>query len=154
MTIKNQADKTKNIKALLSTLWIFAVLNYLYCDVLALMDPTTLNQVIKGSVGGIKVTQEFLLGASVLMEISMSMVLLSRVLSYRANRLANIIAGTITTLVQISSLFFGTKPTPYYIFFSVIEISTTAFIVWYAFKWSNPQSTVNNHSVRLEGAKC
>jgi hypothetical protein len=118
------------------------------------MDPTTLNQVIKGSVGGIKVTQEFLLGASVLMEISMSMVLLSRVLSYRANRLANIIAGTIMTLVQISSLFFGTKPTSYYIFFSAIEISTTAFIVWYAYKWFDPQSTVNNHSVRLEGAKC
>lgn len=144
----------KNEKALLSTLWIFAVLNYLYCDVLTLMDPTTLNQVIKGSVGGIKVTQEFLFGASVLMEISMSMVLLSRVLNQRANRITNIAAGIITTLVQISSLFFGTKPTPYYIFFSVIEDSTTAFIVWYAFKWASAKSMANNHSARLEGAKC
>jgi hypothetical protein len=154
MTIGNPVDEAKGIKALLSTLWIFTVLNYLYCDVLALMDPTTLNQVIKGSVGGIKVTQEFLLGASVLMEISMSMVLLSRVLGYQANRFANILAGTITTLVQISSLFFGTKPTPFYIFFSVIENSTTAFIVWYALKWANPEATINKRSLRLEDVKC
>lgn len=154
MAIDRQADEGEKIKALLSTLWIFAVLNYLYCDVLSLFDPSTLNQLIKGSAGEIKVTQEFLMGASVLMEISMSMVLLSRVLSRRANRITNIAAGIITTLVQISSLFFGTKPTIYYIFFSVIEISTTAFIAWYAFEWASPQSTTSNHSLSLEGIEC
>jgi hypothetical protein len=154
MAIDRQADEGEKIKALLSTLWIFAVLNYLYCDVLSLFDPSTLNQLIKGSAGGIKVTQEFLLGASVLMEISMSMVLLSRLLNNRTNRITNIAAGTVTTLVQISSLFFGTKPTPYYVFFSVIEISTTAFIVWYASKWAIPKSSTNEHSVSLEEVKC
>ena len=68
------------------------------------------------------------------------MVLLSRVLKYGANRWANIIAGTIMTLVQISSLFFGTAPTTYYMFFSVIEVVCTAFIVWYAWKWTNPEA--------------
>ena len=77
------------------------MLNYLYCDVLGLMDPNFLKQLLTGNVGGIQFTQGFLLGAGMLMEISMAMVLLSRVLGYRANRWANIVAGVITTAVQI-----------------------------------------------------
>jgi len=129
----------KDKKALLSTLWIFAVLNCLYCDVLGLMDPTLLAQYLSGKVGGMRITEGFLLGGSVLMEISIAMVLLSRVLGYRANRLANIIAGTLTTLVQCASLFVGSAPTMYYAFFSVIEIACTLFITVYAWRWRLPE---------------
>jgi hypothetical protein len=101
-SIKKIAEMDMKVK--LSTLWIFAILNYLYCDVVGLMDSELLTQYMTGSVGGMHITQEFLLGASVLMEISIAMVLLSRVLKYKANRFANIIAGTITTLVQFSTL--------------------------------------------------
>jgi hypothetical protein len=124
----------KDRKVILSTLWIFVTLNYLYCDVLSVMDPNVLNQLIQGDLGFVKVTPEFLLGGSILMEIPMLMVLLSRVLKYRANRWVNIIAGTIKTLVQVSSLFLGSL-TLYYAFFSVVEIATTSFIVWYAWTW-------------------
>lgn len=128
------STKTTTMESRLSTLWIFVMFNYLYCDVLALMDAESLKGFLNGNVGGIEVTQGFLLSASILMEIPMAMVLLSRVLNYRANRWANIIAGTLMTVVQISSLFFGSSPTAFYLFFSVIEISCTAFIVWYAWK--------------------
>jgi hypothetical protein len=30
----------------------------------------------------------------------------------------------------------------YYVFFSIVEISTTALIVWYAWTWSHPESGV------------
>lgn len=126
-----------------SVIWIFVVLNYLYCDVVSLMDPVLLNQYITGIVGGMQITPGFLLAAAVLMEISISMVLLSRILDYRANRCANIIAGTITTLIQAATLFAGT-PASYYLFFSVIEISSTAYIVWYAWKWTNSSNTLNH----------
>jgi hypothetical protein len=56
----------------------------------------------------------------------------------------NILAGTIMTLVQISSLFAGTKPTSYYILFSIIEISTTTFIVAYAMLWKNKEEIICN----------
>jgi hypothetical protein len=115
-----------NMKAKLSTLWIFATLNYLYCDVMTLTDP------VKSAP--VEMTQGFLLGASVLMEIPIGMVLLSRILKYRAGRLANIIAGTIMTAVQLVTLFVGT-PTKYYVFFSTVEIACTALIVWYAWNW-------------------
>jgi threonine/homoserine/homoserine lactone efflux protein len=85
-----------------------------------------------------------LLGAAILMEIPISMVLLSRVLKYGANRWANMIAGAIMTAVQFSSLFFGSSPTIYYIFFSILEIACTALIVWYAWKWANPESSPRN----------
>ena len=74
------------------------------------------------------------------METSIAMVLLSRVLKYRANRWANIIVGTINTAAVSLSLFAtGTMPTLYYMFFAAIEIPCTLFIVWYAWKWRNPE---------------
>lgn len=125
----------KDRKMLLSTLWIFAMLNYLYCDVFGLMDPKLLKEIMSGVVGGgLELTQGFLLGASILMEIPIAMVILSRVLKHGLNRWFNIIAGIIMMLVQIVSLFMGT-PTSYYVFFSIVEISCTAFIVWYAWSW-------------------
>ncbi|MCE1255533.1 MAG: DUF6326 family protein, partial [Anaerolineae bacterium] len=54
---------------------------------------------------------------------------------------ANIIAGFIMTAVQILSLLTGTS-TIYYIFFSAIEISCTAFIVWYAWVWRGAEKPV------------
>jgi hypothetical protein len=134
MTTNETHLKLDAVKAKLSTLWIFVTLNYLYCDVLGLMDPKSLKEFMTGKVGGIEITQGFLLSASVLMEIPMAMVLLSRVLPYRVARWANIVAGAIMTIVQVSSLFFGSSPTPFYLFFSAVEITCTAAITWYAWK--------------------
>ena len=121
-------------KTKLSTLWLFALLNYLYCDLLSLMDSNLLNQYLTGTINGIQLTQGFLLGASILMEIPIAMILFSRLLKYQANRWANIIAGTIMTLVQIVTLLMGSS-TIYYWFFSIIEIATTASIIGIAWKW-------------------
>lgn len=122
-------------KTTLSVLWIFATLNYFYCDVLSMMNPEVLNQFLTGDLGFIQITEEFLLGSAFLMEIPISMVLLSKVLKYKASRWVNIIAGFIMTAVQILSLFVG-SPELHYTFFSLIEIVTTAFVVWYAWTWT------------------
>jgi hypothetical protein len=138
MRTNEKTTTLEDMRARLSTLWIFVMFNYLYCDVLGLMDPESLRGFLDGNVGGIDITQGFLLSASILMEIPMAMVLLSRVLKYRANRWANIGAGTLMTVVQFSTLFFGSSPTPFYLFFSVIEIACTSVIVWYA--WKSPDA--------------
>jgi len=124
-------------KVLLSTLWIFAILNYLYCDIMGIMDVNLLKQYLTGTVNGMEMNENFLLGAAILMEIPIAMVLLSRVLNYRSNRWANIIAGIIMTLVQTATLF-AVEPTKYYLFCSMIEIATTIAIVRLAWKWINP----------------
>jgi Family of unknown function (DUF6326) len=134
-------------KSRLSIFWIFATLNFLYCDVVTVMDRA--KDFAAGSVGGIHVTQGFLLAAAVLVEIPISMVLLSRVLSYRSNRLANIVAGVTMSAVQLVTLV-ATAPTPYYIFFSVIEIACTSAIVWYAARWhaAEPAFSMPSQSLR------
>ncbi len=121
-------------RALLTTLWIFATFDYLYCDLIGMMDPAFLSKLLTGVVGSITFTPTFLLGASILMQIPMGMVLLSHVLAPGANRRANVVAGVIMTLVQIGSLTMG-APTSYYLFFSVFEIACTMAIVWLAWTW-------------------
>jgi Family of unknown function (DUF6326) len=120
--------------ARLSLLWVFATLNYLYCDLMGLMDPDSLKQYLTGTVNGLQITQGFLLSAAILMEIPIAMVLASSVMPHRASRWANIVAGTVMTLVQIGSLFMA-PPTVFYAFYSTVEIACTAFIVWYAWRW-------------------
>jgi len=71
----------------------------------------------------------------------MALVLLSRVLEYRANRWTNVAAGSVMTVVQCLTLVL-TPPAGYYIFFSIIEIACTAFIVWYAWTWPRPEAGV------------
>lgn len=147
MNTNNKTNATDR-KALLSTIWIFAVLNYLYCDLLSLMDANLLKQYLAGNVSGLDFTQEFLLGAGILMEISMAMVVLSKVLPYKANRWANIVAGVITTAVQLASLTFGTS-TMYYWFFSIVENAATATIVWLAWTWRNQRTTATTEQSSL-----
>lgn len=131
-------SKTKDKKVILSTLWLFATLNYIYADVTGLMDPALLNQYLTGTVNGLEMTGTFLLGGAIIVEIPIAMVLLSRILNYRANRWANIIAGSFKTVVVLLTMFVGTAEL-YYIFFGGIEIITTAVIVLYAWNWTEPE---------------
>jgi hypothetical protein len=148
MNTSQKTTKTKDKNVLLSTLWLFATLNYIYCDVVTVMDPV--------KRAPFQLTPGFLLGASILVEIPIAMVILSRVLQYRANRWANIITGIIMTAVQALSLVVAT-PAMYYVFFSVIEIACTLVIVGYAWTWTHPQgevlSRVNQDSAPVEAKK-
>src|SRR5437667_5617954 len=85
-------------KERLSLFWIFALLNYLYADVLALF-------AFVGSPNSAPhLPQWALLGSAVLMEIPIAMILACRLVPFRANRLANIIAGGIRSEEHTSEL--------------------------------------------------
>jgi hypothetical protein len=142
--ISNKKSFKMDMKVKLSTLWIFAVLNYLYADVITLMDPEGLKIIMTGYAGSIQITEGFLLGSAILMETAIVMILLSRVLYHTANRLANIIVGIIHTAAVFLSMFVGTPPPLYYIFFGTIEIMCTLLIVWYGLKWTNPENNPDN----------
>jgi hypothetical protein len=130
MNTNIKTSKIPDMKGRLSALWLFAILTYTYGDVVTLMDPV--------KHGSIQMTEGFLLGGSIFMMIPITMVLFSRIFEYRASRWASIIAGTIMTVALPVTLFVA-KPTSYYVFFTVIEITCTALIVWYAWKWRNPK---------------
>jgi hypothetical protein len=137
-------------KERLSLLWIFALLNYLYADVVALF-------AIVGSRNADDVphlTQWAQLGSAVLMEIPIAMILASRLLPFRANRLANIIAGGILTLVNGFLTFvpplagWGRPPAfPEYLFFATIETVATSVIIWQAWTWSGVKPAVSSERI-------
>jgi len=144
MKSTNETSAKKSRKVMLSTLWIFVTVNYIFCDVLSHMEPEFLKLLIDGgTLLGSPINQKFLLWSAIFMEIPFAMILLSRILNYRASRLMNIIAGTIMTIAQIASLFVG-PPSLHYIFYSIIEIGCTIFIVWYAWTWRNIEDSPDN----------
>jgi len=128
----NKTIEMKDRKVILSTLWIFALLNYLYADVFQVFFNPTAQKVT------LAMPQESVLVFAILMETAIAMVLLSRVLKYGANRWANIAAGLFHTAFVSWSLFGETQPL-FYMFFAAIEIPCTLFIFWYAWKWRNPE---------------
>ena len=127
-----------DIKERLSLLWLFALLNYLYADVLALFafigSPNTAPHL----------PQWALLGSAVLMEIPIAMILASRLLPFKANRLANIVAGALLTLVNGFLTFvlpftngdYRDPIFPAYVFFATIETVCTLAIIRKAWTWS------------------
>jgi hypothetical protein len=136
--------KPRDRRVLLSTLWIFAVLNYLYADVIGLtfnrvLQPEAWSQLGSGYVGSIHITQGFVLMTAVLMETAIAMVLLSRVLSYRPNRWANVGVGAVHTAAVAWSLS-GGDLNVFYAFFATIEMGCTLFIIWYAWTWPRPET--------------
>ena len=70
------------------------------------------------------------------------MVLLSRVLRQGLARWVNVAAATVMGAVQVSTLFFGTPPTPVYAFFSAIEIALAIAIVAIALTWRRASEPV------------
>jgi chromate transport protein ChrA len=138
----NTNIKTANLttKILLILLWVFYTVNFMYADTLSSLEPGVLAQEMSGYVadGTVKITSGFLLGTAIMFEIPFLMIVLSWVLKHRANRWANIIAGTLFTVVQIGSLFLG-MPSPAYIFYSAVEIAGLLLIVLNAWRWRNPE---------------
>lgn len=123
-----------SVREKLSLFWIFLFLNFIFCDVFTLFYAPMLNQLLIGVADGVEMGQPFLLGFSVLMEIGMVMVLVSRLAPYRINRWANAIIGVLLLAVQASTVI-SSGLTLHYAFFSAIEIATLAFIVWTAWRW-------------------
>jgi hypothetical protein len=115
-------------KMVLSTFWVFAILNYIYADVFNLFFNPAVH------AGAPTITAGAALFFAVAMETSIAMVILSRVLKRGANRWANIAAGIFHTGLVTYSLF-GEAPLPFYVFFAAVEIACTLFIVGYAWTW-------------------
>ncbi|GGG35178.1 hypothetical protein GCM10011414_00730 [Croceivirga lutea] len=124
----------KNTKYLLSILWVFLTVNYIFCDVFSLYNSNFLNALLSGEVDDIEFTESFLLYFSFIMEIPMLMIILSVLMVDKINSITNISIGFLMLIIQIGSLSIGTNSL-HYIFFSVIEIGTLFFIVHTAWNW-------------------
>ena len=131
MNTNKKTVQMEDMKVKLSTLWIFVMFNMVFADIIGFMNPGALEEIMS-----MQITQGLLLVFSILLEIPIAMIVLSRVLKYRANRWANIIAGVITILFVIG----GGNTSLSYIFFATIEVACMSLIIWYAWQWPNPEA--------------
>jgi len=130
----------KEIRVILSSLWIVVMFNMGFADILGLFEPGILKQITTGSVDDIQFTSGLMLVMAIILEIPIAMIFLSRVLKYKVNRWANIIAGVITIVFVIGG---GSKALSY-MFFATIEVVCILFIIWYAWKWRNTEDSPAN----------
>ncbi len=119
-------------RVLLSTLWIIVMVNMLKADILSLYIPGAAEEVAR-TAGETPVTQ-LMLGGAVMMEISIVMIVLSRVLAYRVNRWANLVISVIT----IAFIWGGGATYPHYLFIGAVETICLLLIIWNAWKWTDP----------------
>ena len=121
----------KDMKLKLSTLWIVVMFNMAFADILSFM-----MEISTGHTPGAQTPQVLMLGAAIILEIPIVMIILSRVLTFKANRQANIIASVITILFVIG----GGSMYLHYVFFAAIEVGCLLLIIWSAWKWTQQES--------------
>ena len=135
MNANKETTTMENMKVRLSTFWIFVMFNMVFADIVGFMDPGALEDIMTGNTG-IEITQGLLLVFSILLEIPIAMIVLSRVLGYRINRWANMIAAVITILFVVG----GGSTSLSYMFFAAVEVLCMLLIIWYAWTWPNPEA--------------
>ena len=130
-------DRQVNVKVRLALLWVALMFFYIYNDLLSMMQPGHVAQLVEGALGGVRFTQTMLVGAAVLMAFPSFMVLLSLTLKAKANRLVNIIVGIFHVLVLLGTQFVGGEGEVwfYWRLYELFEAAFIVLIVWTAWKW-------------------
>ena len=119
---------------LLSTLWIVVVINMLKADILSLYIPGAAEELAR--TAGDTPIPLLMLGGAIMMQISTLMILFSRILPYGLNRWANIA----TSIITIAFIVDGAASYPHYLFLATVEVACLLLIVWFAWKWRNPEA--------------
>ena len=135
MNTSTTSTKKFDTQTLLSTLWIVVMINMLKADILSLFIPGTTDELAKTSASTGTPIPLLMLGGAIMMEISIVMIVLSRVLKYKVNRWANIITSIITIVFVVG----GGVSYPHYIFIATVEVICLLLIIRNAWKWRNPE---------------
>ena len=120
-------------KIKISVLWLFSAVAFLAHQILALLEPGVIEQIISGEMEGMKIGTELILLFAILFLVPLIMAFLSLTLKDSINRWANIIVGAffavlfIGVIASVAKLSGETLMT----FSTVVAL---ALIVWYAWK--------------------
>ncbi|MEI7615924.1 MAG: DUF6326 family protein [Actinomycetota bacterium] len=130
-----QTNLNDPVPMLMSKIWVFVSLSYIYCDVLNNMEMSVLRMLFEGNIAGIPMTQGFLLTAGLSLQIPFLMVILATILPYRANRITSMAAAVLMIIYQVVSFFIGAGNPLHYIYFSAVEILGSVAIIVLAIRW-------------------
>ena len=123
--------KKVDTRDLLSTLWIVVMINMLKADILSLFIPGSAEELAQTSASTGTPIPQLMLGGAIIMEISIAMIILSRILKYRFYRWVNIIVSLITIAFVVG----GRASYPHYTFIATVEVICLLVIIWLAWNW-------------------
>ncbi len=125
-------------KTVLSTMWIFVLLNMIYADILGMLRPGYLEFLDRMSQ---QLSGNAVLLFAVLMEVVIVMVLLSKILNRKANRWAHFAAVPLSILWVVGPSLMpslgGATPLSY-VFFATVEVVSMLAMLWFAWRWPKP----------------
>jgi hypothetical protein len=125
--------KIEDRKVILSTLWIVVMFNMVFADIYSIMVELVNKNTLSGILGEVMTVMAV---AAIITNIPILMIFLSRVLSYKTNRLINIIAAAFTILYVVG----GGSTAPHYIIAATIEVIILLYIIWNAWNWPLPEN--------------
>ncbi|KAA3613856.1 MAG: hypothetical protein DWQ05_16405 [Calditrichaeota bacterium] len=131
----------KDVQIKLSALWAARMLSGLQGDSTRLHDPVALKELV-GGTSAVPVTNELLLGMSIIFAVPIFMSFLSLTLKDKANRRANRSIGLFLVVFDLAFLglvlFQGSFN--YETFWSFVYPVFPALIVWYSWKWPRQEA--------------
>ncbi len=122
------SPQAHQIRALLSTLWIYVLLSMLFRDMHEILREGFVAELAaSGTVRGDEVTEATLVVSGFFLQLPLAMVVAARYLPFRWNRPANVVVAVVTALGQLviwpkdgDDLVFG--------FFQVVGLAAIVFI--------------------------
>jgi Family of unknown function (DUF6326) len=140
--LNNTAIGRGSMETQLSTLWTAVTLNMITADVLSLYIPEGMDEWEDFANGN---ESNLMLGGAIMYQIPISMVFLSRMLPYKSNRMANIIAAGLMSAAVVA----GGDTSPHYIVCAAAEVGCMSLIAWKALKWENPEAQKHDLGLNL-----
>ncbi|WP_229388680.1 DUF6326 family protein [Methanosarcina sp. DH2] len=122
-------------KIKISVLWLFASIAFLAHQILVLMEPGIIADLMAGEAEGQKIGPELILFFAILMLVPMLMAFLSLTLKDSMDRWVNIIVGAIFAVLWLVSVVDAAQ-SAYWggALMTLSAVVASALIVWYAWK--------------------
>lgn len=122
-------------KIKISVLWLFVAIAILAHQILVLMEPGIIAQLMAGEAEGQKIGPELILFFAILMLVPLVMAFLSLTLKDLVNRWVNIILGAIFAVIWFVGVVDAAQ-TAYWggALMTLSAVVASALIVWYAWK--------------------
>ena len=134
------AEDLGDCKIKITVLWLFAAVAFLAHQILVLMEPGIIAQLMAGEAEGQKIGPELILSFAILMLVPMVMAFLSLTMKDSMNRWVNIIVGAVFAALWFTGVVDAARSAYWgeaLMTFSAVVASS--LVVWYA--WNSKQKT-------------
>jgi Family of unknown function (DUF6326) len=126
-------DTRIGVRYKISALWVATLFLFAYGDIFGFFAPGQIEEVTRGEISGIEITEGFLLAISVYIAIASAMIFVSLVLRPRIDRWVNIVLPVLYIASVVASA--AGETSAYFVFLSVAESALLLAIIWYAWTW-------------------